>query len=238
MFRKFFYLFILSGFILSPVCAFADFEKALKFYNDNHYEKAVELFQAEADNFKLTGELAFNIGNCFFKLEKYGQALQWYKKAEKYLFYDPDLKFNMDVCNTKLSVNDKNQKFFTDKLFFLRTYFSEFFINILSLVFFCLFLFLILFKKKFIIFKIITGILSFYLILSCINYFLEYNIFKKGVVITDSRIYSAYSSKSSILFSLKEGSFVKIYKCEKGFCKILTIDGKPGWIDKSGLGFI
>ncbi|MCB9481991.1 MAG: hypothetical protein H6680_09270 [Desulfobacteraceae bacterium] len=238
MFRKFFYLLVLSGFILSPFCASADFDRAVKLYNENQYEKALELFQAEADNYNLTGELAFNIGNCFFKLEKYGHAFQWYKKAEKYLFFDPDLKFNMDVCIAKLSMCENNQRFFTDKVFFLRTYFSEFFINILSLVFFALFVLLLLFKKKFFVFKIITGLLSFYLILSCINYFLEYNICKKGIVITESKIYSAHSEKASILFSLAEGSLVKIYKCEDGFCKILTSDGKPGWIDSSGLGVI
>jgi tetratricopeptide (TPR) repeat protein len=238
MFRKFFYLLVLSGIILSPFCAFADFDRAVKLYNENQYEKALELFQAEADNYKLTGELAFNIGNCFFKLEKYGHAFQWYKKAEKYLFFDPDLKFNMDVCLTKLSINDKNQTFLTDKIFFLRTYFSEFFINILSLVFFVFFLFLLLFRKKFFGFKIITCILSIYLILSCINYFLEYNICKKGIIVSGAKVFSAHSEKASTLFSLSEGSMVKIYKCEDGFCKILTIEGKPGWVNKSRLGVI
>lgn len=238
MFKRIFCSFILIVVFFNPLNCCASFGNALELYNNGQYEDSLNLFQNQIASSGLTGELAFNLGNCFYKLEKYGHSYLWYKKAQKYLFFDPDLKFNMDACLEKLSINDQEQNFLTDKIFFLRQYLPENFINILSVIVFGVFLFLILFRKKFIGLKIVSGFLSFYLILTCINYYLECNVYKKAVVVKKSIVYSAHSEKASILFSLPQGSIVKIDRCTNGFCKILTPKGLPGWVIDSSIGII
>ncbi|MGM0418513.1 MAG: tetratricopeptide repeat protein [Thermodesulfobacteriota bacterium] len=241
MYRKILIVFIAVFSLSSALYADkSNFDKAADLYKNKDYLKAADLFKKEAKDFKLTGEIAFNTGNCFFKAKKYSKALLWYKKAEKYLFYDNDLNFNIKSCLNKLSLDKNDQYFLSDKVFFADKYLSEFFINLLSLIFFSVFLFLFLFKKtKFMLsIKVFTFILSFYFISSCINNYLEYNINQKGIVLKKSEIYSAYSEKASVLFELPAGCSIAVKKKEKGFFKIITPDKRPGWIKAENAGIL
>jgi tetratricopeptide (TPR) repeat protein len=241
MFKKILIVFIAVFFwSLSLYSAESNFDKAVDLYKNHDYLKAADLFKKESKDFKLTGEIAFNTGNCFFKAKEYSKALLWYKKAEKYLFYDNDLNFNINSCLNKLSLDQEDQYFLSDKVFFTDKYLPEFFINLLSFIFFFLFLVLFFFRKNKLILtlKIFTFILSFYFISSSINNYLEYNINQKGIILKKSEIYSAYSEKASVLFELPAGSSIDVKEKKKGFLKIVTPDKRPGWIKAENAGII
>ena len=188
----------------------------------------------------LTGELAFNTGNCFYRMENYGRALQWYKKAEKYLFADPDLKFNIHSCMENLSVKKENNAFLSDYIFFTNKIFSESFTNTLFLAFEILFILMIVFfpKGKLLKTKLIIGFSALYLISASAFNFFEESFFKKAIILENSKVYSAYSTKASVLFNLDEGTKIIVKNKKNDFYKIETNKGKPGWVQGKSIGLI
>ncbi|PIE74665.1 MAG: hypothetical protein CSA18_03695 [Deltaproteobacteria bacterium] len=216
------------------------FEKGVSSYEKGEYSSSLEYFKKDISEKGLTGQSAFNIGNCYYKMKDYGRALLWYAKAEKNLFYDPDLKFNKKVCFDKLSIDEKNNSFLMTKIFFLNRYFPEVLVNIFSFLFLILFFILLFFlpEKKFIFFKIMFFLIACYFLFSSIYFFLQYNLDRKGIVLETSKVRSAYSEKASVLFSLPAGTCIKVVKKDKGYYKILTRDKKPGWIKMKMVGII
>ena len=53
-----------------------------------------------------SGNVYYNIGNCYFKSHNYGHAMLYYKKAKKFIPHDKDLNNNIELIN-RLYVKDK-----------------------------------------------------------------------------------------------------------------------------------
>lgn len=69
-------------FLVSQVFFAQDnFEKGNNFYKNGKYEQAVEVYNAVLSTKKQSAELYFNIGNCYYKLNKVAPAIYNYEKA-------------------------------------------------------------------------------------------------------------------------------------------------------------
>lgn len=110
------YLFVV---LLTRQTAFAESpDEAMNFYHqgiaaktigerEQAFEKALGLYIAQFNEMKQQGQmnglLCYNIGNCYFNLEHYGEAIYYYQLGSKLLPGDEKITANLSVALAKRS---------------------------------------------------------------------------------------------------------------------------------------
>lgn len=87
-------------------------------YNRGEYSRSAELYKKIADGGFESPELYYNLGNAFFKLNDYPNAILWYERAKKLNPAAEDIIFNLNVANTRIS--DKIEPI--PELFYIKWY--------------------------------------------------------------------------------------------------------------------
>ncbi len=77
--------------------------KANKAYSDGAYSNAVDLYKKVVAAGYESPELFYNLGNAYFKLNDYANAILWYERAKRIDPGNEDIDFNLNVANTKIS---------------------------------------------------------------------------------------------------------------------------------------
>lgn len=85
-----------------------EFSQANKLYSQGNYEKALEIYKGiEASLDAPSMALYYNMGNAFYKLEKYPEAYACYLKAQKIAPRDKDLRQNISILRkTRIKAPD------------------------------------------------------------------------------------------------------------------------------------
>ena len=101
--RRFAYILVL---LLISILGFGKgkesaFLKAEKLYKANKFEEALVIYNAEIKAKRTTKNILYNIGNCYFKLNKIGLAIAYYEKAKKLDPADKDILANLRFVNAK-----------------------------------------------------------------------------------------------------------------------------------------
>jgi tetratricopeptide (TPR) repeat protein len=81
------------------------FHQGNSLYQDGLFLEALETYHQITDGGYENGPLYFNMGNCYYKLNDIGHAILYYEKARKFFPGDEDLKANLVLAN--LAVMDK-----------------------------------------------------------------------------------------------------------------------------------
>ncbi len=84
------------------------FSKAEKLYQDEKYEKALKIYEGLLDENEVSSTAFYNIGNCYFKLGDYVNALLYYEKSYKYDPSKEDVIMNMEI--TRSRITDKSEE--------------------------------------------------------------------------------------------------------------------------------
>ncbi len=95
-----------AGSWLLPVPSLADesgflFDEGNRLYRDGEYRQALEAYQQVLELGYESGELFYNIGNCHFKLGDLGQTVLNYERAQRRLPGDPDVRANLELVNSQ-----------------------------------------------------------------------------------------------------------------------------------------
>lgn len=229
-------------------------EQALREYTDGNYRKAIELFETtiaeQKEQGKVSPELYYNLGNAYFRVNDFPEAILNYERAQLYDPGDRDIKHNIEYAQTKIE-----DKILTADNFFLQIWF-EGVQNLLtsnawariSVVFFllfvgCLFLFffspVLKFKK-----------VGFYLGIVLFVFLIFTNIFavsqkrkienrNTAIIMAGSvPVVSAPNTTSKELFTLHSGTKVVITKTDGNWCEVEIADGSVGWIQKDKIEII
>lgn len=77
-------------------------ERGNRLYFIGSYEDALDMYDAARLEGGAAGTLAFNRGNCLFRLDRYGEALHAFLEAEKHLPRDGRVKRNIAVTTDRL----------------------------------------------------------------------------------------------------------------------------------------
>lgn len=223
-------------------------------YQDANYKKAIELLEAEIQEQKAHGyvspELYYNLGNAYFRMNEFAQAILNYERALLYNPGDRDIRHNIEYTQTKIE-----DKILTADNFFLQIWFeglqnlmtSNSWASI-SVVFFILFigcLFLFFFSPVLKLKK--TGfyagmILFVFLIITNIFAVNQKNKIENrdtAIVMAGSApVVSAPNTASKELFILHAGTKVEITKTDGGWYEIEIDNGSVGWIEKDKVEII
>jgi len=219
-------------------------------YRKGNYTEAIEHYQKILDAGYESGRLYYNLGNCYYKLNRIGYAILFYEKSRKFLPNDPEVDFNLELA--RLKVIDRLEmppRFFlfewwdTLKHFYSISQLTYIAIiaYILTAIVFILFLFVKIDRIRQFLFSLsliflVLTLLSGYILFANIH---EEKINQYAILLSPNvTVLSAPDENSTDVFILHEGVKVKLADQRENWLKIMLPDGKSGWIKKDHIGII
>ena len=217
------------------------FYKANSLYEQREYEKASEEYAKILNIDAESGPLYFNIGNTFFKMGKTGYAILAYKKAQRLMPGDSDLKSNLAYAES-LTEDSAVQALPHNRIAWLFKFpFREYSLNTVSIILIALYLMLIamfltgiinpVFKRRMAI-LFYPVLIGFLLTLGAfsIRYYDEEMLSHGVVVAKEAECKYEPIDKSNNYFTLKEGQEVLVLNTRNGWRRIRRLDGKLAWV--------
>ena len=244
----FLFLFLIKSCLVFSANPEQVFDAADKAYIQGDYKVAVLKYeQILSDNKVCNTELYFNLGNAYFKLTDYPNAILNYERALKLNPNDEDIRFNISIANSKLE--DKIET--VPELFYKRWFVSIremasadawgiVFIVSLLICSACFFLYvlgnaIVLRKLGF-----YAGLLM--LIASCLFLSLGISMYKQqtnhnqAIVFSGSvPVKSSPVDSGTSLFVIHAGTKVNLIDELGDWVKIQLADGNEGWLPLSDL---
>lgn len=223
------------------------FADANTLYKEGKYIEAIDKYNLILEQGNVSSELFFNLGNCYYKLNKvaptiynYERALQLdplNKDAQNNLIYAKRLTLDRIEALPK-SVFQKINKNFLQKFSYNTWAIFSIVLSILASVLFLFFYFSYSPNQKRLYFS--TSIISFLLLaVLLIITFNQYNQAKNNIqaIIFPEQIEvkNAPTENSDEVFTLHEGTKVKVLDTVDNWKKIKLADGKIGWTLSSNL---
>lgn len=218
------------------------FSEANTFYKEADFERALGLYLAIEEEGLESSELYFNLGNCYYKLNKVAPAIYYYEKSLKLNPANEDAQFNLAFAKRMtIDVIEDLPKTFLQKFsanVIQKLPFDTWALIAVIASFLASFLFLMYHfssstRKKLFYFN--TTIFAFFIML--VSVFFAFNnyetIQKNRVAIIFSpkvEIKNAPTESSDEVFELHEGTKVIILDELDDWKKIKIADGKVGWI--------
>ena len=81
---------------------YAIFYQANQDYKDGAYEKAATAYEQLIRGGAVSGSVLYNLGNCYFRMNRLGKAILNYERAKRLLPRDPDLDFNLRYAEDRI----------------------------------------------------------------------------------------------------------------------------------------
>ena len=226
------------------------FEQGNQLYQKGEYQQAIEKYQQILKQGYESGELYFNLGNAYYRLNRLGAARLNYERAKKFLKNDEALNKNLSLL--KLRLVDKIQ---SPPHFILSVWWQAvldvFNLSLITWLTAGLFVFLLFSTALYLYHKrrqrserfkslMITGLVLFVIaafIFSQKIYRAESEQF--GVIMNPTvTLYAEPNTGGTEVFVLHEGTRVKIQRRTGDWYEIRLEDGKTGWMQKKYLEII
>jgi len=250
--RKFFILLLL----LLQIVTFGlkaqntDLQSAAEAYSKGEYAEAAELYKNVLEASGESALVYYNIGNCYYKMDKIALAILYYERALLLNPGDKDARFNLEIA--KLQTVDRIEpvgKFFLSgwieslqNVYGTDTWskigIASFLLLIGSLVLF-------FFSRKIILKKIgfYTGIawLAFTIVANSFAYRQKQKLVDRNYAIVFAptvTIKSSPDASGNDLFVLHEGTKVLIKSKLGEWSEIQIADGNVGWIKNDNIEII
>jgi len=223
------------------------FSNANSLYKEGNYEEAIKLYkQIESQNIA-SSELYYNLGNCYYKLNKVAPTIYNYEKALQLNPLNEDAKNNLILAKRLTldriealpkSVFQKFNENYLQKLTYNAWAIVTVVISFIASILFLLFYFAYSPNKKRLYFS--TSIISFLLLIISITItYSQYSQSKntvEAIIFTEEiSIKNEPISDSDDVFSLHEGTKVFILDSVDNWKKIKLADGKIGWTQSKNL---
>lgn len=241
--RGFYWLF----FVLISNFSFAQtsnelFTRANSLYKSGNYQEAIKTYrQIEAEN-KVSSELYYNLGNCYYKLNKVAPTIYNYEKSLQLNPNNEDAKNNL-IFAKKLTLDrietlpktvlQQFNKSVLQKLTYNNWGIISVFFSVLASILFLLYYFSHIPSKKRLFF--IGSIISILFLISTLTVaYNQYNQAKNtinAIIFAKKTIVQSEPTKDGDeVFTLHEGTKVTIIDSVDSWKKIKLSDGKMGWI--------
>lgn len=219
------------------------FYKANLLYEEKEYDQAIKQYSAIIDKGYVSGNLYYNLGNCYYKKGLNPQALLYYERARRFIPGDADLESNYQYVRSLINISYQEPK--PNFLFRLlnktggRLNFNEgliliFILNALIFLVLTARLFSAGFRKLwlyiFLLLLIILFAEAYYF------YGQAAKIGRAAIIITDEvKAKFEPQDKATDYFAIYGGEKVMVISPKGEWVKIKRLDGKTGWIPKSAL---
>ena len=219
-------------------------------YKNQDYAKAISSYQQIIENEAIASEVFYNLGNCYFKTDSIGKAIQYYEKARKLIGDEEDLMHNLKMAHNRTvdKIEPMPEFVVTSTWKNIVNYnTADIWANYALINFAFVFVTLILYqlakqpslKKTFFGLSILLALMTLIFYMLAKNRTNADNSINNGVVIVASAaIKSAPQNTSTDLFVIHEGTVFKILENQTDWLKIRLDNGNLGWIQKTAIGEI
>ena len=240
--RKIIFLLLMIADTMFAQTADSLFVTANNLYKKGKVEQAIETYKKIESQNLISSELYYNLGNCYYKLNKVGPSIYNYEKALKIDPLNEDVKNNL-IFAKRLAIDtieelpksflQKFNKNYVQKLSYNQWALLVVFLSFLGSILFLLFYFADVPSRKRLYFG--TSILSFLLLITSIFItYNQYNISKntiEAIIFSEkTEVKNAPTLNSEDVFTLHEGTKVFVLDAVDNWKKIKVADGKIGWI--------
>lgn len=227
------------------------FERANAAYYKNQLNVAQQLYKKLIGEGVSSGHLFYNLGNIYYRQAEFGEAIQYYEKALRFLPRNADVRANLKFIEKK-RVDQLPQSFWMSFLkifFFWYTYFTlkelvVAFTVIAGVFWFLAWLYLLMRRNSFrwgaLVFCVISVIMGSSMIF---KYDME-KIKSWGIVLKlEVDVRPTYLEQGKSLFKLHEGTRVEIIGHQEfgdadSWAQIRLPEGQKGWVKREDLGLI
>ncbi|MFN3966512.1 MAG: BatD family protein, partial [Endomicrobiia bacterium] len=214
------------------------FKEANTFYEKGNFDKALELYEKIIKEYNVKNAFIFyNLGNCYYRKNKLGEAIFNYELAYKINPRDEDIKYNLNYA--KSLIKDFQEKSFIEKIYTEGFTLNELFILVLVINFFLFISLSLLIIKKEKLYKNLGLALGVAFVISLVWFLIRFSDQRKifAIVIqTPCNVRSGPGEIYNIGLSLPEGKKVQILGEEAEWYAVgLPIEHTKGWTEKSNL---
>lgn len=249
-FLSLFFCLVLSPAKTSASNDYIALDSANTAYSKANYTRAITFYQKFLSGGIESAQAYYNLGNCYFRTNEMGKAILYYEKAEKLTPGDPDIEFNLQLANQKIT-----DKVTSDVPIFIYNDWKKFENNftekqwaLICISFLCLSL--LLFASYLSASQLLLRQISFWsgFILIFFTLFTLYmanqqyemlNSHDAAVVMASTvTVNGAPEEKATQLFVLHEGTKVWIVKTEGEWTEIKLANGNQGWLISSDISAI
>jgi tetratricopeptide (TPR) repeat protein len=225
-------------------------ESANQSYSSEDYASAVSQYESVlASGYESSG-LYFNLGNAYFKLNNIPAALLYYEKAMKLDPTDENIRFNLDLANSRII--DKMEPL---PQFFLKTWWKSardlfssdqwakngltvFILGLISITLFIISRSVFIRKISFwagVLFLVLMSV-SF---LFSISGYREYSRQSSAIIFTPTVTVKSSPNEGSVdLFVIHEGTKVFITDLVEGWSEVRLANGNIGWVKTETFRYI
>lgn len=248
--KKVFLLFLLISNILSAQDNDKLFANANALYKDGKYQEAITIYEQLEKSNLVSTELYYNLGNCYYKLNKVAPTIYNYEKALQINPLNEDARNNL-VFAKRLSLDriEEVPKSFFQK--FNLEYISKLtyedwavvciILSLLGTVLFLLYFLSLAPARKRLFFT--TSMLSYIvlvisLFISFNQYYKKINIVEAIVYVTEVSVKNEPTKNADEAFIIHEGTKVLVLDKVDDWKKIQLLDGKIGWLKANEINLL
>ncbi|MBN2481640.1 MAG: tetratricopeptide repeat protein [Bacteroidales bacterium] len=225
--------------------------KANQHYINLEFDQAAAIYRSVVDAGYESGELYYNLGNAYYKLNRLSGAILYYEKALELSPYDEDIRNNLEMAN--MLIVDQVE---TIPVFFLSRWW-RLIVNLFSpdvWAVFSILLFLIslvlFFWRTLVLNSARTGkyLLPFGLMALFLSGLLYvFSISRKNYIVQNDKavvmdlsvdVKSSPDEMGTSVFVLHEGTKVEIMDSLQNWREIKLANGNRGWVLKNSIGEI
>jgi len=213
------------------------FYKANTLYEKGSYDEAISEYSRLLEQGMESGNLHYNLGNCYFKKGELGKALLSYERAKRLIPRDSDLKANYTFAKSQIKANTpETSASWREKASGIFSFLS---VNEMTLLVSALFVITIVFliARLFVAFSKNT----FFLLITSLVILFVFTAFSlvdriavrdtEAIVVADSAEARFEPFESSTKhFTLQEGMKVYLIQLKTEWVKVKRSDGKTGWV--------
>ncbi|MBF0457681.1 MAG: SH3 domain-containing protein [Nitrospirae bacterium] len=220
------------------------FKNAAAFYIGGKYDEAIKEYYKLIQEGYESGNLYYNMGNCFLKKNNIGYAVLYYEKAKRLIPADDDLRANYEFAESLI----KNRQSTGARPWLNRQLdkaYNPLTTDALTII--LLLLYVLIFAV------VTTGIfverirrsstiaISAAAVLLIISSWVFYERVSSGQsVVLAEKVEARYEpfERATVFFTLYEGMKVEVIDAGDQWYKIRRPDGKAGWVPKNDIGLI
>ncbi len=229
----------------------SEFSQIVKLQEAGHLREAIGQYQELIEQYGIDScNLYYNIGNAYYRLDRYGRALQYYEKARKLKPGKRDVRSNIRHVEKKLNVDNRDlrrRRGFLHKQFFrLLDFYSIYGWTIFTIANywrFCIGIMLLIFfgaKRKFFVYLALVLGIIFVLGLGLTGTRAWIDMTTREGVVLESELSAKYEhdEEGQSAFTVREGMVVRILSEWRDWYEIRLNTGSRGWVKRSVIGDI
>ncbi len=226
-----------------------EFSAINSLYERGDYRGAITAYDSLACRYNIRCmSLYYNLANAYYRTNKLGEAILYYRKAQRFAPRDREVAANLRIAQAKAGVVPYSRRGPPARTIGRRLVklFSLFEGVAASLTFRWLLIIVVILavffsrKRRYLIrIAVVLAVLLYLSVGATIYKVYVQKSFKQAVVLDEqSPVKASPLEDSPTTRILKEGTTVRLERNRNGWCKIVMDDGKVGWVRASDIGEI